>query len=293
MGWRRRTLIIPNAGEVRVSRRGSVRMLSILLASLAPKTRVLWIGAGVPGRNSIWAQPYRLVARRAKLATFRDVASAELLGRGSVTPDWAFALGTNVENWTPAEGREKIALVLRGDRSRPSEDWLEWVRGLAKSHSLDPVVVAQVRRDNELAASLAEELNGQALLFEHDTPHSRQESLVREVYRQSSFVVGDRLHGLVVAATEGAIPIGWVESSSGKIKRHFDAIEMAYVGQFEGKDASILPDITEQDLDGWRLELRSRISQARSAIDSTLIAADEVAGRSPEALLYDGTLTDG
>ena len=273
-------MIIPNAGEVRVSRRGSLRILSIWAASLAPKTRVLWIGAGVPGNSTVWAIPYKLLARRAKLATFRDTESTELLQYGGVTPDWAFLLGAGVDEWVGLRDRKKLAIVLRGDRGKPSDEWLGWVKMLTETLSLTPVFVAQVRRDNELAVELAGKLHGEALQFGDAVDHATQEAYVRETYSETRLVIGDRLHGLIVAATEGAVPLGWVESSTGKIRRHFNAAKMPFVGEFEGAAASELPAVSNVQLLEWRATLEARVAEARDEINATLVSADRVAERS-------------
>jgi len=281
-GLRQPTLVIPNAGEVKVSRRGAIRLGSIWLVSLLPRVRVLWIGAGVVGKPTLWSIPYLLLARRARFAGYRDAESVALLGAGTTVPDWAFALGTTPAEWGPAERRFRLALILRGDRTDPSEDWIEWVARVAKTHGLTPTLVVQVRRDNALATRLATRLDGEALLFDEAASHAEQEARVRATYRDSCLAVGDRLHGLIVAATEGAAPLGWVESSSGKIARHFNAVDMTIVGRHEGGSADTLPDVTVHDLERWAASLEVRIEEARARIRRARSAADEAAARRAE-----------
>ncbi|OUZ10497.1 hypothetical protein BHE97_06970 [Aeromicrobium sp. PE09-221] len=275
-GVRQPTLLIPNAGEVKVSRRGAARLASLWAVSLLPHVRVLWMGAGVPGDRTVWSVPYRLLARGARFATFRDADSVMLLGAGRTAPDWAFALGSPTSEWSGAALRSRAAFILRGDRREPSEEWLEWASHLAEAHRLTPTFVAQVRRDNDLAERLAIRTGGESVLFAETATHADHEVRVREVYRESVIAVGDRLHGLIVAATEGAIPLGWVESSGGKIARHFDVVDMPEVGRFEGKSAAQLPDITDGDLVRWSASLPRRVDGARSRIRDAQVIADEV-----------------
>jgi hypothetical protein len=90
---------------------------------------------------------------------------------------------------------------------------------------------------------------------------------LREVYRQCLIVVGDRLHGLIIGATEGAVPLGWVESSGGKIGRHFLAVGLYYPGEFEGASASSLPALDHPQIEKMRGELGRAVESARGALD--------------------------
>ena len=105
---------------------------------------------------------------------------------------------------------------------------------------------------------------------------------MRETYSETRLVIGDRLHGLIVAATEGAVPLGWVESSTGKIRRHFNAAKMPFsVGEFEGAAASELPAVSNVQLLEWRATLEARVAEARDEINATLVSVDRVAERTP------------
>lgn len=278
-GFVRRTLIVPNAGEVKVSRRGSIRLFMLWAASLAPKSRVIWMGAGVPGERNVWSIPYRLLARRAKVAAFRDAESVQLLRTGRVAPDWAFALGTSTDDWPSLNARNRIAIILRGDREEPSEAWLDWIRSVSSKMKLIPTFVSQVRRDNSLADSLSKRVNGEAILFDGTTSHAIQEDLVRGIYRQARIAIGDRLHGLIVAASEGAVPLGWIESSSGKISRHFNAVDLTFVGRLEGASGAELPIVDDNDIGEWRESLALHTARARLRIEETQRLADEVVVR--------------
>ncbi len=282
-GLKAPTLLVPNAGEVKVSRRGALRIGALWTLSLLPNVRVVWMGAGVPGERTIWSIPYRLLARRADLSTFRDAQSVSLLKAGRVAPDWAFALGSEVHTWRGPATRHRLAFVLRGDRTEPSAAWMAWAKRLAGELELTPVFVAHVRRDNRLAAHLADIMGGDVIEFDESQTHENHEDHVRAVYRETLLAVGDRLHGLIVAATEGAVPLGWVESSGGKVGGHFDAVDMMFVGRGEGCPAAQLPVVTKNDIDGWSAALQFRVEQARVRIEETQTRADLVASRRPRA----------
>ncbi|WP_305092744.1 hypothetical protein [Prescottella sp. R16] len=266
-----RTLLAVNAGEVPVSRRGALRMSTLAVLTIWCRLfggTAVWVGAGVPckGVSRALAVPYRLVAKLCDIVHFRDAESNIAIATDcAVEPDWAFALGRAAQEWLPHEDRTYLAVVVRGDRARPNPEWIEWVRATAATLDLEPIVVVQVRRDSETAQWLATELGGVVSTWD-DTDHATREHEVRRIYAQSAVVVGDRLHGLIVAATEGAVPLGWVESSGGKIRRHFDAVGLDWAGTYEGSDPSSLETVRAHDLVRRRQELVGAVEDARSRL---------------------------
>ncbi|GAA1744205.1 hypothetical protein [Microbacterium paludicola] len=261
-----RVTLVANAGEVPVSRKGALRVAAIRAVGLLPRVTLLWLGAGVPGARSILSKPYASLAKAARGAAFRDAESITLLGAGATMPDWAFSLGTPTREWQDASARTRLALVLRGDRTRPSDAWVEWVRGLADGLHLTPTLVVQVRRDTALARDLAAELAGEVVEFPESRSHAAQEELVRRIYREARLVVGDRLHGLIVGATEGAVPLGWVESSRGKIARHFSTVGLVWVGAGEGQRVQTYSPLGAADIARYSSELTASVESARLAI---------------------------
>jgi hypothetical protein len=129
-------------------------------------------------------------------------------------------------------------------------------------------------------------LGGTVLDWPDGLSHAEQEKRLRDEYSRCALVVGDRLHGLVIAATEGAAPLGWVESSSGKIRRHFEAVGLEAPGRYEGSAAFELPepDATEimqiqEDTLAAIAEARRRIIQLRSGL-AELAASSSAIGLS-------------
>ncbi|OZE84923.1 hypothetical protein CH304_07095 [Rhodococcus sp. 15-649-1-2] len=257
-----RTFIAVNAGEVPVSRMGAARMTTLVPLILLARIRGgggLWLGAGVPdplGDRSL-AAPYRLVAAVCSETGFRDESSRTVVGKRPVMPDWAFALGTATAQWPELKERTLITLILRGDRPAPSEEWLAWFAKMSARLGLTPAVVVQVRRDYRRAQELSTAYAPDYFAWFVDD-HAEHEASVREVYRRSAVVVSDRLHALIFAATEGAVPIGWVESSTGKVRRHFDTWGMRWVGANEGSPPFRLPMLDA----GQLVELHDRLIAA-------------------------------
>lgn len=278
-GFRRPTLLVPNPGEMKVTRGGAARLAAFWVASFAPKARIIWMGAAVPEGRALWSLPYRAVAKRAKIAAFRDAETVKLLGAGFASPDWAFSLGSDTADWPRPESRYRLAVLLRGARPVPSDEWITWLKAIANEFGLKLTFMSQVRRDNDLADQLAERMGGESIRFPEGTDHADQEKLVRELYRETRIAVSDRLHGLIVAATEGAVPLGWIPSSNGKIARHFNAVDMPFVGRLEGVPAEDLPPVDRNTLAQWEESLPVRIADARRRIFETLTLADAVAPR--------------
>ncbi|CBH50037.1 hypothetical protein GS463_04120 [Rhodococcus hoagii] len=279
-GAKGETVVAVNAGEVPVSRKGALRMLTLALLIVWARGRGgggVWVGAGVPKRHGrkVLSWPYQLVARLCRYVRFRDKESQEVVAATGVAPDWAFALGTATSEWISRDARSLLAVVIRGDRNRPSAEWTSWIRRAADLHGLDPVVVVQVRRDAALAGWLAGEIGGSVSTW-NECDHSTREAEVRDIYANSALVVGDRLHGLIVGATEGALPLGWVESSAGKVRRHFETVGLEWPGDREGRPVEEYAVPTAEDMDGMRRGLIEAVDRARSRLD---IVGREMAGR--------------
>lgn len=268
-GLTRRTYVALNAGEMTVSKRGAAKMLALAPVLLLCRVRGgggVWVGSGVPPhRSPVLASTYRLAARLCDPVRWRDQVSADQMGVGSVAPDWAFAVGTRSSEWVPHDQRDLLTVVLRGDRAFPDAEWWSWVLRLAERLGLTPAAVVQVRRDGEHAARAASEYGVEVVDWPPSDDHRQQEETVRQAYRRSAVTIGDRLHGLIVAATEGSIPLGWVPTSRGKIARHFDAVGIAFTGQNEGRAPQEYPEITESELHDYLEELAAATALAKSA----------------------------
>lgn len=268
----RPTLIALNAGEIRRTRGGAGRIPAMALLATVAKIRGgggVWLGASIARAKApkVYSALYRASARLLNVVRWRESGSLQIQQAATVGPDWAFAEGTHTREWP--EQRNLAAFALRGDRAQPSDEWVAWARRSLTNLQLTPVFVVQVRGDEHLARYLAGELGGRVLDWPADATHIEQEAAARRVYKESRVVIGDRLHGLIIGATEGAVPIGWVESSMWKIRAHFDAVSMRYVGQFEGAAFSEVPELTTERVNAFSEELPEQIQRARVVLEQT------------------------
>ncbi|MGI9822619.1 polysaccharide pyruvyl transferase family protein [Agromyces sp. Marseille-Q5079] len=267
-----------NAGEFVPTRRyvaGIVTLLPLIVLHKVRGGRIVWLGAGVRGIRRGFTWPFAIIARLSDQLMWRDERSSQLMGCGGLMPDWAFASGEeilSVETGGRAEGspRQRLAVALRGDRPPPSDRWIRSVRSTAARFELEIVVVVQVARDHVTSESLAQRLGARLHPWATDD-HWKQEQSVRDEYRESRIVLSDRLHALVMGATEGAIPLGWCESTSDKIARHFDVIDASWVSPGPTDPSESLDGLDEARLMRLGVASANAIATARSDIDKVAL----------------------
>ncbi len=215
-----------NAGEIELQRAYALRYLR-LLPHLALNRlrggRAIHTGFGIR-QNTLWRLPVTITLRLCNLVTWRDAYSRGAMGVGHVAPDWAFATGAaDADLLTSTAQRPLLALAVRYNGRRPSNEWLVALRGLADTLGLEIVAVAQIERDGPLAEELAAHVGGTALVW--DSPdHLAQEHKLRAVYQRSLLVVSDRLHAAVIGLTEGALPLVIADEGPSKAARTLDAV---------------------------------------------------------------------
>lgn len=191
------------------------------------------VRAGVGSRN--FAPLPRLLMRPSialsDLTLWRDVRSAEYFGTGELAPDLAFGEGASDDvveaARTRTEERNALVVSLRTDLvppPYPGAGWIEGVRRYAAEEGLEIWAVTQVQVDDERTVQLAADLGGKALTWPETADHWGQEQRLRALYRRTAVALSDRLHVVIAAHTEGAVPFGSLTDSSDKLERHFAAI---------------------------------------------------------------------
>lgn len=182
-------------------------------------------------RESVEVPPLERIARRnMPVVAWRDVNTRNSFQVGDVAPDWAFGEGPD-----PADGlgpapsaRSMLAVTMRSDRDVLNEDNVALIREIAQMYGLQIQVFSQVRRDRGNMEKLAEILHpGRPAILMRDETHGAWEAVMRDMYRDAAIVVSDRLHALIIAATEGAIPLALSNWTTEK------AVRMLKPGGFE------------------------------------------------------------
>lgn len=267
-----RTAFVMNAGEARADASRNIadfRMLSAVRMIRLRGGVVLQTGLGLRAADDERNAGVQRLAKIVNLSTWRDPESARRARGGRVQPDWAFALGHAGE---PVNARDSLAITMRGDRDYPGKPWFDHVRGLAKATGLRPVVYTQVRRDNDMAAAIAAELGAPHRLWPEDESHADWEPRVRELLAVSGAVVSDRVHALIVGATEGAVPIGLARQSAEKLERTLAGAGL-YGFTFSSNDEFDGEDLLEATT--RRGEVLTAVDLARNVLTEL---ADEMAG---------------
>lgn len=258
--------LVSNAGEIQLNR----RRVRILLSEVALLALVgarggqrLATGLGVRAATGPRVALLRLWTRLFGLVSWRDaVSAASAGGRGVVSPDWSLILGSPVEDWRRSEDRPLLALSFRGDRPALPPEAVDEIRRSCERFGLEPVVVTQVSRDGEQNDALATALGARHLRPGSDRfEHGPWEQVVREAYQRSRFAYSDRLHVLLLAATEGAIPVG--PSADPKIHRTFEAAGVTL------HDVAAIDDSSQDQLRMLGLEI-DRARQGLSALATTM-----------------------
>lgn len=273
------------AGEIQLTVVGMKEHVSVLPLLLALKARggsVVRVGSG--SRNfarlpRLLIQPSILLS---DLTVWRDARTAGYLGRGGVMPDLAFGEGLPTTELS-AEGRDTLVVSMRSDRAFPNAAWIEAVKRYAADNGLRILAVTQVLRDRDRSRELAAAL-GAELMDWDGTDHGGQEERLREAYRRTALVVSDRLHVLITATTEGALPLALLVDTSDKIARHFDAAGISGVGVPSASLSvdQLLAVLTAAGSSRERVAAgltgaRARLAEVRSAVGAKLGGAEAVA----------------
>lgn len=220
---------VSNAGEIQLNaRRRAINRADLSLAGLirARDGVVMLTGIGIRDPSGPRSRMLGTLSRLSALSAWRDEPTRRYVGHGTVAPDWAFALGNpsilhGVGEASPSQ-RTSLVISMRGDRPHPGDDWHRVVKATASALGLRITVVTQVERDLRRSAELVSALDGDEVPW-RSGDHRGLEEVLRNVYRSASLVVSDRLHVLIFAATEGAVPASLVESPSLKIPRTLEA----------------------------------------------------------------------
>ncbi|WP_160071087.1 polysaccharide pyruvyl transferase family protein [Pseudoclavibacter sp. 8L] len=205
----RKTHLFMSAGEAIADRRSIPMRVANTLVALTSSLRrggVYQAGVGLRKPKGRFLLPLKINARAASFVSWRDSWSRDQVGVGSVTPDWAVLEGTNDRELAQRSPGDRITVSLRGDKEWPTPAWRSQIGVVAEALALRPTFVSQVEVDNELAQSLADEFGGDVVLWD-GSDHRILENELRSLYSESCFVISDRLHVLILALTEGAVPI--------------------------------------------------------------------------------------
>lgn len=213
-----------NAGEIVLDRRYlaiTAWQLPVSALVRAAGGSILALGIATRSQPRFATPALKATLSLATRIAWRDPSSG-VIRRESVMPDWAFALSpqSSVSRSGLAE-RDVLAIGFRSDRPALNEDEKFALVSLAEELSLRIVVVTQVERDEAANSILARDIGAETLAWPPGRTHAEQERSVRELYGRARLVISDRIHALIIGATEHALPVGYSTTSDEKIARTF------------------------------------------------------------------------
>ncbi|MFV0373228.1 polysaccharide pyruvyl transferase family protein [Microbacterium sp.] len=260
----RPSVIAVNAGEFSMSGSYTVKMLALvpwLRAMRWRGVRVVWLGAAVPRLVARRTWLFRALFRSCDEVRWRDGQTSRIFEHAPWMPDWALGLDSR----GASRPRTSLVVSLRSDRPYPTPEWLDAVRRCSARLEVETVVIAQVGRDSARARELAAVLGGRAVVFEEGT-HAVQEQRVRDEYAGASVILSDRLHALLIAAAEGAVPLAWCEAATDKIQRHFDALGATWATCDRGASTGQIDGLSARWLEQRRADTAGIVADARSLL---------------------------
>lgn len=230
-GARTGSVYAHNAGEIELQFHYAVRYLRLLPVLALNRIRGglnLHVGLGVRAATP-WKPVVVAVLRLMHLVGWRDEWSLQYMGIGEYTPDWAFDISGPEDSQAVGTPRSRVAISIRYNGAGAGHGLVSAIRSACTRSSLEPVVVAQIKRDEPAAIELAGLLGGTALTWSSEDMHE-QEARVRQLYRESEIVISDRLHALAFGATEGAIPMALSDDPRDKAIRTLSSAGIEVTG---------------------------------------------------------------
>ncbi|WP_130176341.1 polysaccharide pyruvyl transferase family protein [Cryobacterium sp. SO1] len=199
----------------------SIRAISKSLINLANVAAVrssggavLAVGRSLRGHGRVARRVEAAVVAMFQLYVVRDTRSAQVLGEELAgAPDLAFA--HTFSDAATVRGRTNVVISLRGDRPI-AVDGLRVVVGHLRDRGLTPVLVTQVKRDDDRHRALGRELDVPTVLWGNHS-HAEQLERARIAYAQAGAVLSNRLHALIFGIQHGAAPIAVLDRGSDKL----------------------------------------------------------------------------
>lgn len=169
-----------------------------------------------------------LALKACAVVTWRDGLSARRTRTGTVSPDWAFRSGKPAGSATIGE-RTLLTVSIRHDRPGPTDAYADAVKRFAGDHSLEIMMVAQTERDLGPAREHAARFGAEVAEW-NTSDLAAAEKELRALYRRTAVAISNRLHGYVIAGTEGATPVGITMGSPEKLDRTLAAAGLSETG---------------------------------------------------------------
>ena len=178
-------------------------------------------------RDKLSARLVGIILLPCRIVAWRDLPSCKRAANGIVAPDWAFSSPSSPGG--PARSRDLLSISIRHDRPGPNGEYIAAVRQFADAEDLQIVMISQTERDLIQARKYAQAFDAKVLEW-RKLDLSTAEEDVRSAYRRTKVAISNRLHGLIMAGVEGAIPVGLTMGDSEKLDRTLSGASIPTVG---------------------------------------------------------------
>lgn len=218
----RRAAYVLNGGEISCSTHDGLwhtALIPVLAVGRVMGNPGLRVGIGARSRGGVWQWPILVAGRLCRLEVWRDTRSPTMFGTGECGPDWALFEPPSNSRMP----RNRVAISFRGDRPMPDPALLRALQREMALRGLQPVCIAQVRRDRHRSQEIADLLGCTHVSPGPDATLQEIEDAARSVYETSAAVVSDRLHALLLGLVCGAVPVCVTPYQDVKIGRTLDA----------------------------------------------------------------------
>ncbi|MFQ8432853.1 polysaccharide pyruvyl transferase family protein [Amaricoccus sp. W119] len=235
------SLIFTSRGDVSNPRSNYRRDVYLYALQRLPGMNLALVGASFDTISPSKAWLLRAAQRRGGAISVRDSRSRLLLAGAGVgaplVPDLAFLLPTT----EPKAGPRRLALFMPRRRATIPVDKVAGIvahsADVLRSRGLEPAIAWQSGQDASFCRALA-----RAAGLPVATPSERTVGrlpAMEKLYRESAIVLSNRLHALLIAAANGALPVALLEPEETRVRGIFEDAGWADLVT----DARAVPDL--------------------------------------------------
>jgi hypothetical protein len=227
----KKKIFLFNPGEFRIGlKRLSIEffILPFLLLFKLFNGKVIRVGIGSNKnyiRNNIYIYMYKFLLNFSDKVYFRTNNDIIFNKKGFVIPDLAF-YDYRLNSIKNSSIKSFLVISLRIDTELPNDNWFNAINKFANDYNLKIIIISQVKADNPMTLNLANIFQAKFFIWSEEISHMEQESILNNIYLNTSIVISDRLHVLILAMISGAKPINLTANITKKIDRHFSVINI-------------------------------------------------------------------
>lgn len=251
-------------GDIRADRSPRARQAMVAAARAGGRFRFAQVGTSYADVGPENARLFRVLTARDNPLSVRDtVSQAKLAAAGAtvpIAPDLAFGLPV-----TPHAGGRRAVFAFRDTAGVSTEGLaarLTPAVARVRAAGLEPVLFWQVARDADLARALA-----QRLAIPNLNPDDRRPTMSEAdaVYAGAAAMFSNRLHSLLIAAAQGAVPFAMLHPAEIKVRGVFDHAGLGHlVSSTPDEDATAFAT----DLSAQRTQVTDAFARERALLDA-------------------------